>query len=88
MTLLVKRSILVELDLPRGREKGILGLMIRLCDFLDGEKTADIIIDYGLGLVTSQVEIKQLPTHMIHADDPPQVRRDARSKALERCDQR
>jgi len=72
VTLLVKRSILVEVDLPRGRERGLLGLMIRLCDFLDHEKDADVIIDYGLGLVTPQLEIKQLPTHVIHAEPEDQ----------------
>ena len=66
---MVKRQILVEVDLPRGRERGILGLMIRLCDFLDKEKLADALTDYGLGLVTPQLEIKELPTHVIHAEE-------------------
>ena len=85
---MVKRSILVELDLPRGREKGILGLMIRLCDFLDHEKDADVIIDYGLGLVTPQTTIKQLPTDVIHLDEDPKVLRDTRDKILEQSDRR
>ena len=65
---MVKRSILVEVDLPRGRERGILGLMIRLCDFLDQEKIDDVLIDYGLGLVTPQTVIRELPTHVIHGE--------------------
>ena len=85
---MVKRSILVELDLPRGRERGLLGLMIRLCDFLDGEKTADIIIDYGLGLVTPQTMIKELPPAVIHFDEDGKVIRDTRDKVLERRDRR
>lgn len=59
---MVERNILLKLDLPKGRERGLLGLMIRLCDFLDQEKHADVLIDYGLGLVTPQTAIKELPT--------------------------
>lgn len=88
----MKRSIIVELDLPRGRERGLLDLMIRLCDFLDHEKDADVLIDYGLRLVTPQTVIKSLPTHVIHVEkdqDPPPVRKDMVTEATgKRSDQR
>ena len=65
---MVRRTILIDADLPRGRECGILGLMIRLCDFLDKEKRADVLIDYGLGVVMPEIVIRELPTDMDHGD--------------------
>ena len=88
----MKRDVMLSLEFKRGEEGRILGLMLRLCDFLDFQKQTGDIEDYGLALVVPQVDIVSLPTHVIHVDkDPeiPPVRKDRVTEATgKRMDQR
>ena len=84
----MRRDVILRLDFPTGKGDKILGLMIRLCDFLDKEKRADQVIDYGLDLVVPQLRIRELLTPVVQDDEDPKVLRDTRDKILEQSDRR
>lgn len=84
----MRRDVILSLELPKGHEDRILGLLVDLCDFVEKWKDADLIDDYGLCLVTPMLEIKELPTHVGSYPDLSEEVQDARNKIIKRGDQR
>ena len=65
---MIKRSVILELELRKGEETRILGRLLDLCDHVEKWKDAGEIEDYGVSLVVPALGIKGLPMHATHGE--------------------